>query len=127
MGGQAEAGCHQAVVGLLSMLPCTLCCCARSAAPPSLARRPPSLLSLPRLSSPSFLCRYDGYRLTYLGYDYLALRTLVARGEIAAVGRQIGVGKESDVFEVRSAAAACVWVCGCRQHPLLDVPAQNSH
>eukprot|EP00192_Tetraselmis_astigmatica_P004202 CAMPEP_0117660320 /NCGR_PEP_ID=MMETSP0804-20121206/6906_1 /TAXON_ID=1074897 /ORGANISM="Tetraselmis astigmatica, Strain CCMP880" /LENGTH=495 /DNA_ID=CAMNT_0005467043 /DNA_START=156 /DNA_END=1643 /DNA_ORIENTATION=+ len=44
--------------------------------------------------------KYDGFRLTYLGYDYLALRTLVARGSIAAVGRQIGVGKESDVFEV---------------------------
>jgi RIO kinase 2 len=46
-------------------------------------------------------CKYDGFRLTYLGYDFLALRTMLARGTIAAVGRQIGVGKESDVFEVR--------------------------
>ena len=44
--------------------------------------------------------RYDGYRLTPLGYDFLALKALVARGAITAVGRQIGVGKESDVFEV---------------------------
>ncbi|EIE18013.1 RIO1-domain-containing protein [Coccomyxa subellipsoidea C-169] len=43
--------------------------------------------------------RYDGYRLTPLGYDFLALKALVARGAITAVGRQIGVGKESDVFE----------------------------
>jgi len=44
--------------------------------------------------------KYDGYRLTTLGYDFLAIRALVARGSISGVGRQIGVGKESDVFEV---------------------------
>ena len=44
--------------------------------------------------------KYDRYRLTTLGYDYLALRALCARGVIAGVGRQIGVGKESDVYEV---------------------------
>lgn len=44
--------------------------------------------------------KYEGYRLTTLGYDFLAIRALVARGAIAGVGRQIGVGKESDVFEV---------------------------
>jgi Rio2, N-terminal len=43
---------------------------------------------------------YDGFRLTYLGYDYLAIKALLSRGSIASVGRQIGVGKESDVFEV---------------------------
>ncbi|OAY84220.1 Serine/threonine-protein kinase rio2, partial [Ananas comosus] len=42
----------------------------------------------------------DGFRLTYLGYDFLAIKTLVNRGVFAAVGRQIGVGKESDIFEV---------------------------
>ena len=45
--------------------------------------------------------KYDGYRLTPLGYDFLALKALVNRGAVAAVGRQIGVGKESDVYEVR--------------------------
>jgi RIO kinase 2 len=43
---------------------------------------------------------YDGYRLTTLGFDYLALRALVLGGHIAAVGRRLGVGKESDVYEV---------------------------
>jgi RIO kinase 2 len=41
---------------------------------------------------------YDGYRLTYMGYDYLALHTFVARGTITGLGRQIGVGKESDIY-----------------------------
>ncbi|RRT60495.1 hypothetical protein B296_00015053 [Ensete ventricosum] len=44
--------------------------------------------------------RNDGFRLTYLGYDFLAIKALVNRGVVAAVGRQIGVGKESDIFEV---------------------------
>lgn len=35
-----------------------------------------------------------------MGYDYLALKALVNRGAISSVGSQIGVGKESDVFEV---------------------------
>ena len=43
---------------------------------------------------------YDGYRLTYLGYDFLAIKAFVNRGVITSVGRQIGVGKESDIFEV---------------------------
>lgn len=43
---------------------------------------------------------YDGYRLTNMGYDYLAIRALLSRGHISGVGRQIGVGKESDIFEV---------------------------
>ena len=43
---------------------------------------------------------YDGYRLTYAGYDYLALKSMLQRGTIAGVGRQIGVGKESDIFLV---------------------------
>eukprot|EP00747_Dinoflagellata_sp_TGD_P113254 gnl/TRDRNA2_/TRDRNA2_171662_c1_seq2.p1 gnl/TRDRNA2_/TRDRNA2_171662_c1~~gnl/TRDRNA2_/TRDRNA2_171662_c1_seq2.p1 ORF type:complete len:494 (+),score=123.82 gnl/TRDRNA2_/TRDRNA2_171662_c1_seq2:126-1607(+) len=41
--------------------------------------------------------KYDGYRLSYGGYDYLALRALVRKGSITAVGRRLGVGKESDV------------------------------
>ena len=40
---------------------------------------------------------YDGYRLTFLGYDFLALRTFVKRGVVKGIGRQIGVGKESDI------------------------------
>jgi RIO kinase 2 len=48
--------------------------------------------------------RYDGYRLSYLGYDILALRALLARGKIVSVGSQIGVGKESDIFEAQDDA-----------------------
>jgi len=44
-------------------------------------------------------CEYNGYRLSYMGFDILALRALLGRGVIASVGRQIGVGKESDIFE----------------------------
>lgn len=43
--------------------------------------------------------RYDGYKLTFLGYDFLALRALMARGVLQSVGSQIGVGKESDIYE----------------------------
>lgn len=41
---------------------------------------------------------YDGYRLTSKGYDYLALNTLCKRGSLSAIGIQVGVGKESDIF-----------------------------
>ncbi|CAE6449503.1 unnamed protein product [Rhizoctonia solani] len=42
--------------------------------------------------------KYDGYRLTYGGYDYLALRAFSKRDTIHAVGNQVGVGKESDIY-----------------------------
>ncbi|KAG1669171.1 Serine/threonine-protein kinase RIO2 [Nymphon striatum] len=44
--------------------------------------------------------RYDGYRLTNRGYDFLALRVLCSRNVIASVGNQIGVGKEADIYVV---------------------------
>ncbi|KJP85883.1 Atypical/RIO/RIO2 protein kinase [Plasmodium fragile] len=42
--------------------------------------------------------KYDGYKLTYLGYDFLALRAFINRGTLKSVGNQIGVGKESDIY-----------------------------
>uniref|UniRef100_A0A914LWI7 Serine/threonine-protein kinase RIO2 n=1 Tax=Meloidogyne incognita TaxID=6306 RepID=A0A914LWI7_MELIC len=42
--------------------------------------------------------RYDGFRLTTLGYDFLALRALRAREVVGSIGNQIGVGKEADVY-----------------------------
>ena len=39
--------------------------------------------------------KYDGYRLTYGGYDFLAVRAMKEKNEIEAVGHRIGVGKES--------------------------------
>jgi len=43
-------------------------------------------------------CKVPGYRLTYNGYDYLALKTLTGRDALLSVGNKIGVGKESDIF-----------------------------
>lgn len=42
----------------------------------------------------------DGYRLTYGGYDYLALNAHQKHKCIYSVGNQIGVGKESDIVVV---------------------------
>jgi RIO kinase 2 len=42
--------------------------------------------------------RYDGYRLTYGGLDYLALNTHRRANTIFSLGNQIGVGKESDIY-----------------------------
>eukprot|EP01132_Coremiostelium_polycephalum_P006170 gene6170-7684_t len=44
--------------------------------------------------------KYDGYKLTYLGYDFLALKAMVTRETLSYVGNQIGVGKESDIYIV---------------------------
>ncbi|KAH0566334.1 hypothetical protein GP486_000270 [Trichoglossum hirsutum] len=44
--------------------------------------------------------KYDGYRLTYGGLDYLALNTYRKRNDVYSVGNQIGVGKESDIYVV---------------------------
>ncbi|CAG9853744.1 unnamed protein product [Phyllotreta striolata] len=44
--------------------------------------------------------RYDGYRLTNAGYDYLALHSLTKRDVITSFGNQIGVGKESNIYTV---------------------------
>lgn len=38
------------------------------------------------------------YRLTYLGYDMLALRALVKAGIIEAIGDKVGTGKESEIY-----------------------------
>eukprot|EP00013_Stygamoeba_regulata_P004168 CAMPEP_0177638804 /NCGR_PEP_ID=MMETSP0447-20121125/5687_1 /TAXON_ID=0 /ORGANISM="Stygamoeba regulata, Strain BSH-02190019" /LENGTH=466 /DNA_ID=CAMNT_0019140797 /DNA_START=143 /DNA_END=1540 /DNA_ORIENTATION=+ len=42
--------------------------------------------------------KYDGFRLTFSGYDFLALRALSKRETVHSVGRKIGVGKESDIY-----------------------------
>jgi RIO kinase 2 len=46
--------------------------------------------------------QYEGYKLAVEGYDALALRTFSKRDTIQGVGAPLGVGKESDVFEVQS-------------------------
>lgn len=47
--------------------------------------------------------RVDGYRLTNTGYDYLALKVFAQREVLHALGNQIGVGKESDIYIVADA------------------------
>lgn len=44
--------------------------------------------------------KYDGYRLTYGGLDYLAMHTYSSRKEVYSVGSRVGVGKESDIVMV---------------------------
>lgn len=44
--------------------------------------------------------KYDGFRITYSGYDYLALKLMLKRESIYSVGTKIGVGKESDIYAV---------------------------
>ncbi|KAI1103123.1 RIO1-domain-containing protein [Jackrogersella minutella] len=44
--------------------------------------------------------KYDGYRLTYGGMDYLALHTYASRKQVYSVGNRVGVGKESDIIVV---------------------------
>ncbi|KAK4166612.1 putative Serine/threonine-protein kinase RIO2 [Cladorrhinum sp. PSN259] len=44
--------------------------------------------------------KYDGYRLTYGGLDYLALHTHAQKKAVYSVGSRVGVGKESDIMIV---------------------------
>jgi RIO kinase 2 len=46
--------------------------------------------------------QYEGYRLGFEGYDVLALHTFAERDTIQGFGSPLGVGKESDVYEVQS-------------------------
>ena len=41
-----------------------------------------------------------GYRLTFSGYDYLALKVFAARDILYSVGNQIGVGKEAGELRI---------------------------
>jgi RIO kinase 2 len=42
----------------------------------------------------------EGVRLTYGGYDFLALKAFSSRSSVLSIGQQIGVGKESDIYLV---------------------------
>ena len=42
---------------------------------------------------------YMGYRIDFDAYDLLALSDLVAKGALNAIGKRIGVGKESVVYQ----------------------------
>ncbi|MDH2900723.1 MAG: serine/threonine protein phosphatase [archaeon] len=60
---------------------------------------------LGRLNAFGFVMKSQfGYTLVSSGLDALALHSLVRRGLISGMGRSIGMGKESDVYEVISDA-----------------------
>ncbi|MCQ1534942.1 serine/threonine protein kinase [Methanosarcina sp. KYL-1] len=42
---------------------------------------------------------YEGYQIYFEGYDALALNTFVKRKSISAIGDEVGVGKESVIYE----------------------------
>jgi len=42
--------------------------------------------------------QYEGYSLNFLGYDFLAIHSLIKQGILVQIGTKIGVGKESDVY-----------------------------
>ncbi|KAK5082494.1 Serine/threonine-protein kinase rio2 [Exophiala xenobiotica] len=67
---------------------------------PGDVQRSISLLARSSLVAKVATAKYDGYRLTYGGLDYLALHGLEKSNVIYSVGNQIGVGKESDIFVV---------------------------
>lgn len=67
---------------------------------PGDVQRSVSLLARSGLIAKVATAKYDGYRLTYGGLDYLALHGLEKSNVIYSVGNQIGVGKESDIFVV---------------------------
>ncbi|GAA0663614.1 serine/threonine-protein kinase RIO2 [Natronoarchaeum mannanilyticum] len=46
--------------------------------------------------------QYEGYTLKFEGYDALALHSFAERDTISGFGASLGVGKESDVYEVQS-------------------------
>jgi RIO kinase 2 len=59
-----------------------------------------SLLAKTNLIAKVKNTKYDGYRLTYGGLDYLGLHSLQKENVVYSVGNQIGVGKESDIYVV---------------------------
>jgi RIO kinase 2 len=42
--------------------------------------------------------KYDGWRLTHGGYDWLAVRAMREKNALFGVGTRVGVGKESDIY-----------------------------
>jgi RIO kinase 2 len=65
-------------------------------------KRLPDLIDKRLLTTGSMrTLKYAGYRLTFLGYDCLALNAFVKRGVVEALGSPLGLGKESDVYDAK--------------------------
>ncbi|GMM37769.1 protein kinase [Saccharomycopsis crataegensis] len=65
---------------------------------PGAVNRSVSTLAKHRLISKVRNAKYDGYKLSYLGHDYLALKSMLKRDSLESLGTTVGVGKESDIF-----------------------------
>jgi RIO kinase 2 len=66
-------------------------------------KRLPDLVDKRLLATGNFqTLGYAGYRLTFFGYDCLALNALVKANVIEALGSPLGLGKESDVYNARN-------------------------
>lgn len=48
--------------------------------------------------------KYDGYRLSHTGFDYLAIKSMTNRKTLYSLHTTIGVGKESDIYSVSDQA-----------------------
>ncbi len=68
------------------------------------AHRSISILAKAGLIAKEKNVKYDGYRLTYGGLDYLSLHSHTKSDSIIHLGSQMGVGKESDIYLVTSPA-----------------------
>ncbi|CAH8561227.1 unnamed protein product [Schistosoma intercalatum] len=65
-----------------------------------------------------------GYRLTNLGYDYLALNQFFKSEQLESLGTMIGAGKESDVY-IAAAGARCGRPSDGSEGPLVDFPNEG--
>ncbi|OIR58828.1 MAG: atypical/RIO/RIO2 protein kinase [Amphiamblys sp. WSBS2006] len=65
-------------------------------------------LSVMNLVSRHQGCTEDGFKFGYGAADYLALHTLSRKHGLVGVGRQIGVGKESDIYVVETEGGPAV-------------------
>lgn len=71
----------------------SISCCVTSTEKVGPPTHPPTPLTHTPLTYIYFtVC---GYRLTFTGYDYLALKVFASRDILYSVGNQIGVGKEA--------------------------------
>jgi RIO kinase 2 len=74
-----------------------------------IAKRIPDLVEKRLLVSGSVgALGYRGFRLTFSGYDCLALHVLVKRNVVEALGEPLGVGKESDVYSAKGTNDASI-------------------
>ncbi len=70
---------------------------------------------------------YDGYQLVFKGYDALAIKSLVKRGTLNALGTLIGVGKESEVYEAMGLGVLVIKIHRVGQRSFQSVRLNRSY